>query len=147
MIDVLLVDVLILPSPGVSLYKFPKDPALRKQWEKQEKTRAKWKVTESSFLCSEHFTEEVTASLASQFGISTKRRLGSTVIFATNLRTLSRLRYATPTRSQLLKPRPRKILRNHAHCNLRRQNKRTLAPQLIVILAYLSYESNRAWNQ
>ena len=23
------------PSPGVSLYKFPKDPALQKQWEKQ----------------------------------------------------------------------------------------------------------------
>ena len=67
------------PSPGVSLYKFPKDPALRKQWEKQvQRTRAKWKVTESSFLCSEHFTEdcfEVTANLASQFGISTKRRL------------------------------------------------------------------------
>ena len=30
------------PSPGVSLYKFPKDPALRKQWEKQvQRTRAK----------------------------------------------------------------------------------------------------------
>ena len=67
------------PSPGVSPYKFPKDPALRKQWEKQvQRTRAKWKVTESSFLCSEHFTEdcfEVTTSLASQFGIARKRRL------------------------------------------------------------------------
>ena len=31
---------------------------------------------------------------------------GSTVIFATNFRTLSRLRYATPTRSQFLKTRP-----------------------------------------
>ena len=35
---------------------------------------------------------------------------GSCVIFATNLRTLSRLRYPTPTRSQLLKPRPPKIV-------------------------------------
>ena len=59
--------------PGVSLYKFPKDPVLRKQWEKQvQRTRAKWKATETSFLCSEHFTEdcfEVTAALESQFGI------------------------------------------------------------------------------
>ena len=67
------------PSPGISLYKFPKDPTLRRQWEKQvQRTRAKWKATENSFLCSEHFTEdcfEVTATLASQFGISRKRRL------------------------------------------------------------------------
>ena len=61
------------PRPGISLYKFPKDPTLRKQWERQvQTTRAKWKATETSYLCSEHFTEdcfEVTGALESQFGI------------------------------------------------------------------------------
>ena len=39
--------------PGIALYKFPKDPVLRKQWERQvQRTRAKWTATESSVLCS-----------------------------------------------------------------------------------------------
>ena len=63
--------------PGITLYKFPKDPVLRKQWERQvQRTRVKWTATESSVLCSKHFSvecfEESTA-LASQFGISYKR--------------------------------------------------------------------------
>ena len=64
-------------SPGIALYKFPNDPVLRKQWERQvQRTRAKWTATESSVLCSKHFTAECfeeSAALASQFGISYKR--------------------------------------------------------------------------
>ena len=66
-------------GPGVSLHKFPSDPVLRKQWEKQvQRTRAKWKATETSVLCSAHFTEdcfEVTTALAAQFGLARKRKL------------------------------------------------------------------------
>ena len=64
-------------SPGISLYKFPNDPVLQKRWERQvQRTRAKWTATESSVLCSKHFTAECfeeSAALASQFGISYKR--------------------------------------------------------------------------
>ena len=67
------------PSDKVSLYKFPKDPSLRAQWEKQvQRTRAKWKASKNSFLCSEHFTPnsfEVDSQLAAQFGIKKRRRL------------------------------------------------------------------------
>ena len=63
--------------PGIALYKFPKDPILRKWWERQmHRTRAKWTATESSVLCSKHFTAECfeeSAALASQFGIGYKR--------------------------------------------------------------------------
>ena len=41
-----------------------------------QRTRAKWTATESSVLCSKHFTAECfeeSAALASQFGISYKR--------------------------------------------------------------------------
>ena len=39
--------------PGTALYKFPKDPVLRKQWERQvQRTGAKWTATESLVLCS-----------------------------------------------------------------------------------------------
>ena len=65
--------------PGVSLYKFPKDSALRRQWKKQvQRTRSKWKATESSFLCSEHFTPDCfdeRAKLAAEYGIVWKRPL------------------------------------------------------------------------
>ena len=61
---------------GIALYKFPKDPVLRKQWERQvQRTLAKWTATQSSILCSYFTTEcfEESAALASQFGISYKR--------------------------------------------------------------------------
>ena len=68
-----------VPSDKVSLFKFPKDPALKAQREKQvQRTRAKWKASEDSFLCSEHFTPEsfeVDSQLAAQFGIKKRRRL------------------------------------------------------------------------
>ena len=66
------------PSDRVSLFKFPSNGVLRRKWEKQvQRTRAQWKATEHSYLCSYHFTEdcfEVDLALASQFGIK-KRRL------------------------------------------------------------------------
>ena len=66
------------PSDRVSLFKFPNDGVLRHKWEKQvQRTRAQWKATEHSYLCSYHFTEdcfEVNLAFASQFGIK-KRRL------------------------------------------------------------------------
>ena len=38
---------------GIALYKFPKDPILRKQWERQaQRTRAICAANESSVLCS-----------------------------------------------------------------------------------------------
>ena len=67
------------PSDRVSLFKFPSDGVLRRKWEKQvQQTRAQWKATEHSFLCSDHFTEdcfEVDSALASQFEMKKRRRL------------------------------------------------------------------------
>ena len=43
-----------------------------------QRTREKWKATESFFLCSRHSAEdcfEVTAALAAQFGIERERKL------------------------------------------------------------------------
>ena len=42
---------------GVSLFKFPKDPALRQKWIKNvQRTRAKWSgPSEHSVSCSQHF--------------------------------------------------------------------------------------------
>ena len=61
-------------STEVSLFKFPSDSSLRKQWEKRvQQTRVKWKATDHWFLCSVHFTAdcfEAEVSLASQFGIT-----------------------------------------------------------------------------
>ena len=72
------------PSDRVSLFRFPKDKVLRNKWEKQvQRTRAKWKVTEHSYLCSEHFTEdsfEVDSEIASKFGLKKRRRLKSGAI-------------------------------------------------------------------
>uniref|UniRef100_A0A3P9I3W1 THAP domain-containing protein 1 n=1 Tax=Oryzias latipes TaxID=8090 RepID=A0A3P9I3W1_ORYLA len=43
-------------SESVSVYKFPKQETLLKQWTKQvQRTRAYWVPTASSTLCSEHF--------------------------------------------------------------------------------------------
>ncbi len=66
------------------LFKFPREPQLRQEWEKQVlRTRAHWKATESSFLCSEHFTDncfEAESSLAAQFGIKKRKKLRSGAI-------------------------------------------------------------------
>ena len=62
------------PSDRVGLFKF-----LRHKWEKQvQRTRAQWKATEHSYLCSDHFGEdcfEVDSALMSQFGIEKRRWL------------------------------------------------------------------------
>uniref|UniRef100_A0A3P9IAX3 THAP-type domain-containing protein n=1 Tax=Oryzias latipes TaxID=8090 RepID=A0A3P9IAX3_ORYLA len=43
-------------SESVSVYKFPKQETLLKQWTKQvQRTRANWVPTASSTLCSQHF--------------------------------------------------------------------------------------------
>ena len=42
------------------------------------KTRAQWKATEHSYLCSEHFTKdcfEVDSAIAAQFGIKKRKAL------------------------------------------------------------------------
>ena len=87
--------------PGVSLYKFPKDPALRRQWEKQvQRTRSKWKATESSFLCSEHFTPDCfdeRAKLAAEYGIVRKRPLLPSAIPTVFPRTTSSSSAAGPS--------------------------------------------------
>ena len=67
-----------VPSDKVSLFKLPKNPALKAQCEKQvQKIRAKWKAGENSHLCGEHFTPEsfeVDSQLAAQFGIKKKKK-------------------------------------------------------------------------
>ena len=67
------------PSGQISLFKFPRDPALRKEWARQvQRTRDNWEPTAHSSLCSEHFTAncfEADSALASSFGISKRRRL------------------------------------------------------------------------
>ena len=72
------------PSDRVSLFKFPSDATLRRQWEKQvQRTRAEWKATDHSYLCSDHFNEdcfEVDSALASQFGIKKRKRLRPGVV-------------------------------------------------------------------
>ena len=67
-------------SDGVSLYTFPRDPAIRQQWVKQvQRTRAQWSgPSEHSVLCSKHFTDscfEPDSALASEMGIKKRRRL------------------------------------------------------------------------
>ena len=63
----------------VSLHKFPKQRALRTKWEKQvQRTRAHWKATDHSCLCSEHFSKDcfkVDSDLAATFGLNKKRSL------------------------------------------------------------------------
>ena len=64
---------------GVSLHRFPSNAGLTRKWEKQvQRTRAQWKATEHSSVCSEHFTEdcfEVDSALASRFGLNKRTRL------------------------------------------------------------------------
>ena len=65
------------PSNRVSLFKFPRDGALRRQWERQvQQTRAQSQAMDQLFLCSDHFTEdcfEVDSALAAQFGMKKRR--------------------------------------------------------------------------
>lgn len=71
-------------SDGISLHKFPRDPVLREEWTKQvQRTRAQWKPSASSVLCSSHFTDdcfEPESNIAAQFGIKKARRLKPTAI-------------------------------------------------------------------
>ena len=47
-------------SDRVSLLKLPSNGVLRHIWEKQvQQTLALWKATNHSFLCSDHFTEDL----------------------------------------------------------------------------------------
>ena len=46
-----------MPSDSVSLFRFPKEPHLCGLWTRQvQRTRANWKPTAASVLCSEHFS-------------------------------------------------------------------------------------------
>ena len=65
---------------GVSLFKFPKDPQLRKKWTKQvQRTCAEWKgPSDHSVLCSNHFEEaclEPAGEFSKQFGLAKKAKL------------------------------------------------------------------------
>ena len=66
-------------SDSISMHKFPKDPELRRKWEKQvQRTRERWSATDTSVLCSEHFEAdcfEVDSMLAEQMGLKKRRRL------------------------------------------------------------------------
>ena len=66
-------------SSTITLFKFPKDPKQRQEWEKQVlRTRCQWKANDHSHLCSQHFTAdclEAESTLAGQFGIKRRRRL------------------------------------------------------------------------
>ena len=67
-------------SDTVSLFRFPKDPALRQRWTKQVKrTRANWKgPSDSSVLCSKHFTEscfEPITGIGATFGLKMRPKL------------------------------------------------------------------------
>ena len=67
-------------ADGVSLFRFPRNPSLRAQWNKQvQRTRTDWKdATEYSVLCSNHFISdcfEEDSHIAAQFGIAKRKRL------------------------------------------------------------------------
>ena len=78
------------PSDCVSLCKFPSNVTLRQKWKKPvQRSRAQWKATDHSYLCSDrdtgsdHFDEgcfEVDSELVSQFGIKKRRRLKPGVV-------------------------------------------------------------------
>ena len=67
-------------SDNLSLFKFPKDPALRRKWVKNvQRTRALWSdPSEYSVLCSQHFDSscfEPDSELASQMDMQKHRKL------------------------------------------------------------------------
>ncbi|XP_057715805.1 uncharacterized protein LOC130931222 [Corythoichthys intestinalis] len=48
-----------IPGSGISLFRFPKDPVRREEWVKQvRRTRDKWSPSDTSVLCSDHFTKD-----------------------------------------------------------------------------------------
>ena len=61
----------------VSLFKFPKDPFLRKQWtDCMKRTRGGWEgPTDHSVLCSAHFTEDCFEKTLEKYGISQRPKL------------------------------------------------------------------------
>ena len=64
-------------SDGVSLFKFPQDPYLRKQWvDAVKRTRDKWSgPSHYSVLCSAHFTADCFERSLETFGIKQRRKL------------------------------------------------------------------------
>ena len=65
---------------NVSLFTFPRDPALRERWTRQvRRTRDDWSgPTATSSLCSDNFTEDCfveTSLMAAKFEIKTRRTL------------------------------------------------------------------------
>ena len=62
---------------GVSLFHFPHDPVLNKQWADQvRKTRDKWEPTDYSVLCNKHFEEhcfEIDNQLAIAMGLGKRK--------------------------------------------------------------------------
>ena len=87
------------------MFRFPRDPVLKEQWVKQvQRTRAQWKPSESSVLCSKHFTDdcfEVAYDLATQFGIKKTRKLKPGAVPSLFLRKMINLHQ--PERGQLLR--------------------------------------------
>ena len=75
-----------MPSDSVSLFRFPKDPHLCGVWTRQvQRTRANWKPSSASVLCSEHFSvdcfDDIPALKASLvFAVQRKRVLKSTAV-------------------------------------------------------------------
>ena len=65
---------------GVSLFKFPSDKKLRREWIRQvQRTRAKWKDPgEYSCVCSAHFAEDyfqAISSMCQKVGLKMKQML------------------------------------------------------------------------
>ena len=74
-----------IPSDEVTLYKFPKDPVLRKKWiEQVKRTRDRWSgPSENSSLCSNHFTDdcyEQSSVIQNSFGIKVRMKLKSKAV-------------------------------------------------------------------
>ena len=66
-----------VPSDRVSLFRFPKDKALMSKWDKQvQRTRDRLKLTEHSYLCSDHFIEDCfEVDFSSKIAIKKRRQL------------------------------------------------------------------------
>ena len=77
-----------MPSDSISLFRFPKDPHLCGVWTRQvQRTRANWKPSSASVLCSEHFSvdcfDDIPALKASLgFAVQRKHVLKSTAILS-----------------------------------------------------------------
>ena len=71
-------------ADSVSLYKFPKDEALRSQWIKQvQRFRAEWTATSYLVLCSKHFNDdcfEPDSKITAMLGMQKAKRFKSSAI-------------------------------------------------------------------